>query len=692
MLLQWSNLKTPSDLQRVLGLLYLEMDDGSLPAERTAFIAELQNNLGWAPRNDLTGGDATDAAMPWSIWEAPPRASGGGPAPADVEALRTSLRDRPGARFLNPVFAPDGDVDRGLFTYGRHVIAALDRMSDVDFVRDYVTRRTAPDAVLRSLLDGLPALSALVLEDFRRCWVLQIPARFDALSVSSDIRSPGRRYAEPSWIQLNVPLSTAEPCDETGMPSDWWLSSSRIEDVAERARTSMAADSTRRPAVAVLDVGFDKVDGLQYEADLWGPTLDKFLGRGSYPTRRPNDSTMHGTRCAAVVACEASKHPSVLEAIKVLPVRVGTGGARVSVEDLELALGLLSAWVQGATVMSLSIQIGSVQPLTSIVLAFADLADVVVVASAGNYQVEGKEHSEFGTSPDIAFPALHPSVLSVGGFNYCRGWANWTTVDGAGNRKTVAARWRGDLDLAGPGQSIQTITTFGGDVGALNGTSYAAPIVAGVAALLRAIHPAAPASAVRDSLRLAPTRGDEKLGGGPLDAAASLGWLDAYMMNHEENDPMPFPPSAPTTRSIDWLSFVAGLTLGLVVGLWILFASGGALRGSPSDAASPGEPHQPEPLAFGDLKSCTNTGLTGTFTATLEVLSGTTYVAAANATMPGTYDYHYDFGNLTNGGKYRIRLTDRNGATIPRGSCGKTEHTFNVSSATFAQRFDLSIP
>lgn len=691
MFLQWSLLKSPPDLRPVQGLVYLEMDDSSSPDERVAVIEELQNQT-WIPRNDLTGGDATDAAMAWSIWEAPAQSTGPRTVPTDIESLRSLLRDRPGARFLNPVFALSGEVDSGLFSYGKHVIAAIDRAPNQRSVRDLEASVQASGAVLRAIHDLLPALRVLPFDEFQRCWVLTLPAHVDGLTLATGLREGSRRFAEPSWIQLNVPLGADRPCDESKMPADWWVQASRINVVVDRATARMAVDPSARPVVAVLDVGFDEVDGHRYRHDYWGKMLDAVLERPAYPSRRPDDLTMHGTRCASVIACGKSGQPNVLEAIDVLPIRVGTGGGRVSIEDLDIALGLLSAWLQGATVMSLSIQMLDVLPLTSIVLGFADLVDVVVIASSGNYQVVGPEPAEFGTSEFTAFPALHPTVLAVGGFDYCGEWAQWTTKDGEGNPKTTAARWRGVLDLAGPAKSIPTITTVGGDVGSLNGTSLAAPIVAGVAALLRVIHPTAPSTAVRDSLRLVPTGGNERLGNGPMDAAASLGWLDIYMMNHEENDTMPVPPNMPALRTVDWMSFLVGLTLGLVIGLFVYVLGAGGFRRPGADATLPGEPHQPVPLAFGDLKDCSNTALSGTYTATLEVKTNSGYVQVADAYMPGTYDYHYDFGNLVNTNSYRIRLIDDMGRTVPAGSCGKTVHTFAVNGSNFEQRFDLSIP
>ncbi len=103
--------------------------------------------------------------------------------------------------------------------------------------------------------------------------------------------------------------------------------------------------------------------------------------------------------------------------------------------------------------------------------------DVVIVAAAGN------------TSKELNFyPASYDNVLSV-------------TSSDLNDQKSEYATWSRYVDIMAPGNNVFS-TKKGGGYGTSVGTSYAAPIVAGAAGLLRSYYPELTAQQVMERLRV----------------------------------------------------------------------------------------------------------------------------------------------------------------------------------------------
>ena len=94
----------------------------------------------------------------------------------------------------------------------------------------------------------------------------------------------------------------------------------------------------------------------------------------------------------------------------------------------------------------------------------AKAAGVIIIASAGNDAAES-----------VRWPALLDNVVAVGAVDEKWRPASWTS-------------YGPEVDLAAPGECIYT-TAPDGKYGYFDGTSASAPIVAGLAAMLIAVHP-----------------------------------------------------------------------------------------------------------------------------------------------------------------------------------------------------------
>jgi membrane-anchored mycosin MYCP len=143
-------------------------------------------------------------------------------------------------------------------------------------------------------------------------------------------------------------------------------------------------------------------------------------------------------------------------------------------------------------------------------LRVAAAADVVVVAAAGNVDSGG---CAADGSALVSLPGLNDDVLTVGAVG----------PDDRPARFTVPGPW---VDVAAPGTGVCSLTADGGTGAPLDGTSFAAPLVAGLAALIREHRPTLSAREVRDRItataRRPPAGRDDAVGHGVVDLVAAL--------------------------------------------------------------------------------------------------------------------------------------------------------------------------
>ena len=206
----------------------------------------------------------------------------------------------------------------------------------------------------------------------------------------------------------------------------------------------------------------------------------------------------HGTWSAGVIAAQSTTGKGLLGVApeaKILPVRVFDLDGYTSTSRLIEATGYAAA--RGVDVINLSL--GGLMPSEAMVNHLFEVQDqypnLVIVASAGNSNLDG-----------VGFPAAIPGVLSVGA----------TTLEG---QRAPYSNYGGQLDVVAPGGDLSLsdrggiLTTGGtwlpalwegmerptqrwgygldpvGEYVRVQGTSFSAPTVAGVVALMRGEDP-----------------------------------------------------------------------------------------------------------------------------------------------------------------------------------------------------------
>ncbi len=283
-------------------------------------------------------------------------------------------------------------------------------------------------------------------------------ARRSALRILPLLRHVGARPARKAVPRATHPsppptASAATPAAPlTVLPNDPdWSQQWSLRQVDAPAAWALARTATRPVVVAVVDSGVDPshpdlqgalVPGADF-ADSTGSTVDQYG---------------HGTMVAGVIAARGNNGQGVAGVCwtcLIMPVKVldanGTGSAA------SVAAGIRWAADHGANVINLSFILSSPDPAVEASIAYAHEQGVLVVAAAGN-----------NGSGNATYPAAYPMVVSVAATDGADQLYPWSSF----------GSW---VTLAAPGCALTT--ALGGGISSFCGTSAAAPLVAGLAAL-----------------------------------------------------------------------------------------------------------------------------------------------------------------------------------------------------------------
>lgn len=175
----------------------------------------------------------------------------------------------------------------------------------------------------------------------------------------------------------------------------------------------------------------------------------------------PPDSTFsHGTHVAGIIAAKTDNSfgiASLAHGVSIIPIKITlTGQPGTPTAGYE---GILWAISQGADIINVSWGSEMVSYSAQSVIASAVAAGITVVAAAGN-----------SNNATVNYPAGYPGVISVAGTN---------NVD----KKHGSSSFGNWIDICAPGELIRSTIPFN-IYGFKSGTSFAAPMVCAVAALM----------------------------------------------------------------------------------------------------------------------------------------------------------------------------------------------------------------
>ena len=219
-----------------------------------------------------------------------------------------------------------------------------------------------------------------------------------------------------------------------------------------------------------------------------------FLSKNNMPqagTTNANgiDAISHGTSVAGLIAAATNNSKGVASYnwnAKVMPLQAlddnGDGVTSSVISAIYYAVD------NGAQIINMSLGGPDQDPALQTAIDYAYANSVVVVAAAGNCGTTGDAGCSGLPAPQMMYPALSNHVIAVG------------ATDSTDKRASFSSYGPG-LDVVAPGSGtiisplIDTRTVpynySSAYSGTLYGTSFAAPIVSGIVALIKSIRPAA---------------------------------------------------------------------------------------------------------------------------------------------------------------------------------------------------------
>jgi subtilisin family serine protease len=302
-----------------------------------------------------------------------------------------------------------------------------------------------------------------------------------------------------------TPAPTPQQSTDPTRAAEYWLDQ---YGVREAWKTTRGAGQK----IAIIDTGIAR-GPVEFSGAVAGGTDVSGVGAADGRTPVGAVDANHGSWVASLAAARGTGDQTGMIGVapdaQLLSISVGFGSVTSKPFTEQIVDAIHWAVDQGATVINMSLTTNTLDWDQSWDQAFqyAFDHDVVIVVAAGN---RGSGTSRVGA------PATIPGVLAVGG------------VDPSGAASNDASTQGITIGLSAPSERLLGVSADGTLV-QWNGTSGAAPIVSGIAALVRAAHPDLDADNVLNRLiRTAkPAAGaapgqDKLYGYGLVDAAAAV--------------------------------------------------------------------------------------------------------------------------------------------------------------------------
>ncbi len=304
--------------------------------------------------------------------------------------------------------------------------------------------------------------------------VVDLPAKADVLKAAASARGTGIRYAEPDFIaqaHFTPDDPDAQNLNFTTNPlgKGWHLAKIQARSAWDGSKGEIVTETATTPIkIAICDTGIDQdhpdlASKIVFNANMTtASSFDDVYGHGSHTAGLAAGATHNGIGIAGV-----GFNASLLN-IKVLD---DTGNGAYS----WIAAGIAAAADNGAQIINLSLGGKYTSQVMLDAVNYAYGKGALVVASAGN-----------SNSTKASYPAYYTNAFAVAATTKSDARAYYSNY---GSWVDIAAPGGGDTKMAFTSTDEGIWSTIPGSYGYKSGTSMAAPVVSGAAALVLAKYP-----------------------------------------------------------------------------------------------------------------------------------------------------------------------------------------------------------
>jgi subtilisin family serine protease len=201
----------------------------------------------------------------------------------------------------------------------------------------------------------------------------------------------------------------------------------------------------------------------------------------------------HGTLVAGVIAANRVNDigaKGITNAVKIMPLSISAYGDE---HDKDMTLAIRYAVDNGASIINISSgkNFSLHQQWVNEAIKYAAKNDVLIITSAGNDGLDLDERNIFNypNDTDDRDKEISNNFIKVGSSAYAIGESLFDTGSNYGQR---------EVDIMAPGVEILTTAPLRDQYVSKSGTSFAAPIVTGIAALIRSYYPKLTAEEVKN--------------------------------------------------------------------------------------------------------------------------------------------------------------------------------------------------
>jgi subtilisin family serine protease len=358
-------------------------------------------------------------------------------------------------------------------------------------------------------IDAVPGLTAI--DDRDNAEPTAIAAEYRAL--------PEVEYAEPNYEISIEQTSVANASGNIDLSRQWALTQIDVQQAWNKTKGS------REVVVAVLDSGIEYTH-IDLSSNIWtrpdslAPyhdpdlgTIDDVHGYNAIANDgNPLDDNGHGTACAGLIGADCGNSAGICGVnwhVQILPLRFINAGGFGSLADALAAINYAIDRKRSGVnlrVINASWELSAQSRALEEVVRKAYDVGILFVVSAGD------SHTDIDVNPH--YPQSLRDVISVAASN---------NADQLTASSNYGAR---SVQLAAPGEKVVT-TVLGNDYAELSGSSFAAAIVSGVAALALSARPNLSVDELRavliDSADAHPELRQKVSTGGRINAAKAVG-------------------------------------------------------------------------------------------------------------------------------------------------------------------------